>query len=85
VTIQCKLCGKDINPHDIASWKEVTGFVGGPKKDSMVLRADTGSYACTPCIKKAKEGQAPDQASIFDTPEPTAEVRRSEEDDEWFT
>ncbi len=66
MTTQCKLCGKDINPHDISSWKEVTGFVGGPKKDSMVLRTDTGRYACTPCIHKAKEGQAPDQESLFD-------------------
>ena len=66
MTTQCKLCGKDINPHDAASWKEVTGFVGGPKKDSMVLRTDTGKFACTPCIHKAKVGQAPEQTSLFD-------------------
>lgn len=70
MTAQCKLCSKDINPHDVSSWKEVTGFVGGPKKDSMVLRTDTGEYACTPCIEKAKQGQAPDQESLFD-PIPT--------------
>jgi hypothetical protein len=83
VTTQCKLCGKDINPHDTASWKEVTGFVGGPKKDSMVLRTDTGQFACTPCIHKAREGQAPDQPSIFDEVE-QSEAAVSKQDDEWF-
>ncbi len=71
MTTQCRFCNRDINPHDISSWKEVTGYVGGPKKDSMVLRTDTGRHACTPCIHKLKEGQAPDQESMFDTaPEP---------------
>lgn len=68
MTTKCCLCLRDINPHDLSSWKEVTGFVGGPKKDSMVLRTDTGRYACTPCIHKAKEGQAPDQPSLLDEP-----------------
>lgn len=71
-------CGRDINPHDISTWKEVTGFVGGPKKDSMVLRADTGRYACTPCIHKERAGQAPDQDSLFDQDE---EVRWAKEFD----
>ena len=66
MTVQCKLCGKGINPHDIGTWKEVTGYVGGPKKDSMVLRTDTGNFVCTPCVHKAKQGQAPDQDSLFD-------------------
>jgi len=77
MSVACKLCGKDINPHDISSWKEVTGFVGGPKKDSMVLRTDTGSYACTPCIEKAKQGQAPDQDSLF---EPAPKVYKQQVD-----
>lgn len=65
MTVNCVICKKPINPHDISSWKEVTGFVGGPKKDSMVLRRDTGYHACTPCINKEKQGQAPDQVSLF--------------------
>jgi hypothetical protein len=87
MTVQCKLCGGDINPHDIASWKEVTGFVGGPKKDSMVLRKDTGSYACTPCIHKARDGQAPDQESLFEEPEETASqkfLREKQESEDAF-
>lgn len=66
-SVKCvKGCGRDINPYDISTWKEVTGFVGGPKKDSMVLRSDTGRYACSPCIHREKAGQAPDQESLFD-------------------
>jgi len=83
MTTQCKLCGKDINPHDTASWKEVTGFVGGPKKDSMVLRTDTGSFACTPCVHKAKDGQAPDQNSLFDPPATPASVGMRQDSDDW--
>ena len=64
----CKLCGKEVNPHDPETWKEITGFVGGPKKDSMVLRTDTGNFACSSCIHKAKLGQAPEQNSLFDNP-----------------
>ena len=74
MTSTCCKCGKPINPHDLSSWKEVTGFVGGPKKDSMVLRTDTGRYACTPCVHKEKTGQAPDQNSLFDPPEEVAET-----------
>jgi len=81
VTVQCKLCGKDLNPHDIGTWKEVTGFVGGPKKDSMVLRTDTGKFACTPCVHKAKQGQAPDQDSLFDRVEPIVLMGEPDLDD----
>lgn len=77
MTTNCKLCGKDINPHDSSSWKEITGFVGGPKKDSMVLRTDTGNFACAPCIHKAKVGQAPEQDSLF---EPAPKVYKQQID-----
>lgn len=82
-TVNCLICKKPISPHDIATWKEVTGFVGGPKKDSMVLRKDTGYFACTPCIHKAKDGQAPDQNSLFDPPaEETASQKYAREVEE---
>lgn len=59
---ECGLgCGKPVNPHDIGTWKEVRGWVGGPRKDSMRLREDTGRYAHASCVAKAQEGQAPDQ------------------------
>lgn len=59
-------CGKPVNPHDIGSWKQVTGWVGGPRKDSMRLREDTGKYAHNHCVQKLQEGQAVDQPSLFD-------------------
>lgn len=59
-------CGNPVNPHDIGTWKEVRGFVGGPKKDSMRLRENTGRYAHNACVQKLQEGQAIDQPSMFD-------------------
>lgn len=61
----CIFCGGPVNPHDQSAWKEVKGLVGGPKKDSMRLREDTGRYAHGPCVKKAMAGQAPDQEDLF--------------------
>lgn len=64
---ECALgCGKPVNPHDVGTWKEVRGFVGGPKKDSMRLREDTGRYAHDACVQKMQEGQAVDQPSLYD-------------------
>lgn len=60
----CALCERQVNPHDEDTYKEVVGFVGGPKKDSMVGRHDTGRFACGDCIKKLKEGQPPDQEEL---------------------
>ena len=66
---ECALgCGNPVNPHDLSTWKEVSGFVGGPKKDSMRLRADTGRYAHDACVQKVQEGQAVDQPSLLDNP-----------------
>lgn len=65
MTIQCNFCSKDINPHDLGVWKQVTGWVGGPRKDSMTLRYDTGKYACTQCVEKLKAGQAFDQPDLL--------------------
>lgn len=59
-------CGKPVNPYDISTWKEVAGFVGGPRKDSMRLRTDTGRFAHHSCVAALKEGQAVDQASLFE-------------------
>ncbi len=63
---ECALgCGMPVNPHDEGTWKEVKGFVGGPKKDSMRLREDTGRHAHDACVAKVMEGQTVDQPSIF--------------------
>jgi hypothetical protein len=83
MTVPCLICKKPINPHDVSSWKEVTGFVGGPKKDSMVLRKDTGNFACTPCIHKERQGQAPDQDTLFAEPATPASVGMRVDSDDW--
>lgn len=64
-SLPCALnCGNPVNPYDNGVWKEVTGFVGGPKKDSMRLRTDTGRFAHDACVHKANMGQAPDQPTL---------------------
>lgn len=59
-------CGKPVNPHDLGTWKEVRGFVGGPKKDHMRLREYTGRVAHDSCVAKLQEGQAVTQPSLMD-------------------
>ena len=63
---ECAFCGGPVNPFDKGTWKEVTGWVGGPKKDSMRLRVNTERYAHTGCVMKQVEGQAPEQLSMLD-------------------
>ena len=61
----CDFCGGPVNPHDESTYKQVTGWVHGRKRDSMTLREDTGKYAHTHCIVKAKAGQPIDQPDLF--------------------
>jgi hypothetical protein len=64
---ECALgCGKPVNPHDISTWKEVRGWVGGPRKDSMRLREDTGRFAHDACVAKLQAGQAIDQPPLIE-------------------
>lgn len=63
--MMCVLCDQPIEPAtENDAWKQVVGFVGGPKKDSMRLREDTGSFAHDDCIERIMNGQAPDQEEI---------------------
>ena len=62
----CALCGEPLNPYDAGVWKEVKGWVGGPRKDSMRLREDTGRHAHDRCVAKLQAGQAIDQPSMFE-------------------
>ena len=71
----CLLCGNPVNKDDPTNWKQVIGWVGGPKKDSMRLREDTGQFAHDECVKKLAAGQAVDQPSIFDEPASEACVK----------
>ena len=63
---RCGLCGDMIDRHDTGVWKKVTGWVGGPKKDSMRLREDTGEVAHDDCVAKLQAGQAIDQPDLFE-------------------
>lgn len=63
-------CGKPVNPYDASTWKEVAGFVGGPRKDSMRLRQDTGRFAHNHCVQLKAQGQEPGTASLMDEVEP---------------
>ena len=66
----CALCRGPVNPHDIGTWKQVIGWVGGPRKDAMTLREDTGYYAHDSCVQKAKGGQSADQPSLDEAENP---------------
>lgn len=61
----CTFCKGPVNPHDQSTWKKVSGWVHGPRKDSMTLRQDTGEYAHSHCVEKAKAGQPVDQPDLF--------------------
>ena len=62
----CPFCGNRVSPTDKKVWKRVKGWVGGPRKDSMRLREDTGEYAHDACVKGVQEGHPPDQARLFE-------------------
>lgn len=61
----CPLCGEPVNKHADDTWKQVTGWVGGRKKDSMRLREDTGEYAHDHCIKALQTGNPANQPDLF--------------------
>lgn len=67
MTVFCVYGGEPINPHDEGVYKKVSGWVTGPKADSMILREDVGEYACRTCINRLKLGQAADQPDLFGT------------------
>jgi hypothetical protein len=61
----CGICGEPIDKDDLTNWLQVSGFVHGPKRDGLALRAYTGLQAHDECIKKAIKGQGPDQPELF--------------------
>jgi hypothetical protein len=65
----CSLCSQPVDRYSPDAWKQVKGWVGGPRKDSMRLREDTGYYAHQECVLKLSSGQAVDQDTLFDDPE----------------
>lgn len=65
-TARCAYCGGEVNLQGPLVCKEVTGWVGGAKKDSMRLRSDTGRYAHNSCVQLAVQGMPPSQPDLFD-------------------
>lgn len=66
LTNRCLLCKRGVDKDDPTTWKQVVGFVGGPRKDSMRFRKDTGKYAHDACVQKEARGQAVDQPDLFE-------------------
>lgn len=65
MTEPCLYCGGPVNPHDVSARTQVTGWVHGPKKDSLAMREPTGKYAHQHCVTKAAAGQPTDQPEMF--------------------
>lgn len=61
--MKCAICERPIETEDF--YKEVKGWVGGPKKDSMRLREDTGRVAHADCVSILASGQDPTQPDLF--------------------
>lgn len=79
----CGLCHQPLNPDDTTNWKEVKGWVGGPKQDSMRLRSDTGKLAHHSCVMAIADGQVPGADDLFEaseTPEPVRADQRTWDD-----
>lgn len=75
MAVECLICHGPVNPHDVSTWKQVTAWVGGPKKDSAKGRKDTGNYAHNHCVQASLvEGIAADQASLQDAENDTQPV-----------
>lgn len=51
---------------DDTIWKQVKGWVHGPKAHGLTLREYTDEYAHNACVNKARAGQAADQPSLLD-------------------
>lgn len=61
---KCDFCGQTVLLSDPDHYKQVTVWVGGPKKNSSKLSTDTGKHAHADCIIKALHGIAPDQEEL---------------------
>lgn len=61
----CDFCLEPVRDDDPTAWKQVTGWVHGPKRDSLTLREPTGRVAHNECIDKARQGVLPNQEGLF--------------------
>lgn len=63
--MKCDLCGKPVAFIGEPFAKKVTGWVLGPKFDSMKLRQDTGEIAHNSCVLMVQNGQDPMSPDLF--------------------
>jgi hypothetical protein len=75
MSVKCFFCKDPVNPHDLGTWKRVTGWVGGPRKDAMTMREDTGEYAHAGCVNKARDGQVAEQPDFDEVLNPPVDNR----------
>lgn len=72
---ECPFCGKPVDKDNRTTWKQVEGWVGGPKRDSMRLRRDTGEFAHDECVLRAQRGISQDQTTLLDDTSPVVQLQ----------
>lgn len=82
MSVACAICGGPVNPYDRSTWKEVTGWVGGPRRDSMRLRRDTGRYAHNHCVGKTPPSSAEYSAMLRGEPVDQLDILEPQADSE---
>lgn len=64
---------------DDTIWKQIKGWVHGPKAHGLTLREYTDEYAHDTCVNKARAGQASDQPSLLDEDERTPVTKTADD------
>lgn len=62
----CAFCGEPVNPADTAAWTQVTVWVHGPKRNGACMQsAEVLHWAHDGCARLARQGNLPDQKTLF--------------------
>lgn len=65
----CAFCTDPVDLDDPNIWREIVGWVHGPKRDGLSLRAATGQVGHDACVHKAKQGEPASTPSLFEEEE----------------
>lgn len=63
--MKCHFCKEYVDPEDDETYREVTSWVHGPKRDGGILREQTGRMAHAECVHKIRVGVAPETEPLF--------------------
>lgn len=63
----CYFCKTIVDRDAPDVYKQIVAWVHGPKSDGSILREYTAQHAHPACIKKAQEGQPPNQIDLFES------------------